>query len=252
MFPFFVSPNRCFFPFIFLLFLAQAGCPSETVQPERAAAPAEQSEEAQLSALADRLNMTAHSASIDIARTLKGIAQSVKGRLRGLEHQLKTKSSTLRKLKKLHAEDPSKPIDQLSISDALRYTLEIEDKPQGHYVKTVHATLAELEKLGHTVKAVKNYWPKGDNYSGVNTVLTTPKGMSWELQFHTPASYAEAKQSHERYERLRSMSTPLSERQQLFGEMAKPWETIEVPLGVLEPTNLHENEEIKKWTAPSK
>ena len=209
------------------------------------------SEDAQLTALADQLNMTAHSASAAVSRILTQQAQQVQGRLRGSEHQLKTKSSTLRKLKKLHAEHPEVPLRDLKISDALRYTMEIDDQPLGHYVEGIRAILESLEEAGHTVKQVKKYWPKGDNYSGVNATLMTTKGLEWELQFHTPASYAEAKRSHVQYERLRELKTPLAERKQLFNEMAKPWEEIPVPQGVLEPHNLHALEEIKQWSEPA-
>ena len=179
------------------------------------------------------------------------MAKSHQGQLRGLEHRLKTKSSTLRKLKKIHKDAPQLPLDQIKLSDSLRYTLEVNDQPEGHYVDTVKTALKSLEAKGYKVIKVKNYWPKGDNYSGVNTVLSTADGFQWELQFHKPASYKEAKDSHGKYEKLRANSTPLAERQKLFGEMAQPWESIQVPKDILVPNNLHALEEIKKWEAPA-
>ena len=209
-----------------------------------------ESSESSLQKVASALNLKAFTEEEKLTRLLQRLAKDNSAQLRGLEHRLKTKSSTLRKLKKMHLENPKVSVASLKISDTLRYTLEISDEPKGHYVKVIQLVFKTLETEGHQVVKVKNYWPKGDNYSGVNAVLSTSKGFEWELQFHTPASYREAKQSHEMYEKLRAAETPLADRQSLFTEMAKPWEQIGIPSEVLTPMNLHPKEEIKKWDAP--
>lgn len=211
---------------------------------------ATESSEEQIQEIASALNLQAYSAEEKVTRLLQEIASQQKAKLQGLEHRLKTKSSTLRKLKKMHHDAPQIPLKQLKISDALRYTIEVADTPEGHYVTAVKTFLEILEAKGNKVIKVKNYWPKGDNYSGVNTILETPEGLEWELQFHTPASYQEAKQSHTKYEKLRATETSLTERQKLFNEMATPWEEIAIPKDVLTPHNLHPSEEIKQWSAP--
>ena len=208
------------------------------------------SDEAEIKTLASALNLQAYSEEEKVTRRLQDLAKIHQAKLQGLEHRLKTKSSTLRKLKKMHFDAPELPLKKLKLSDALRYTIEVSDQPEGHYVKTVQTVLKDLETQGYKILKVKNYWPKGDNYSGVNTVLANAEGFEWELQFHTPSSYQESKQSHGQYEKLRAIGTPLEERQRLFKSMSQPWETVGIPKGVLEPENLHEIEVIKKWDAP--
>ena len=208
----------------------------------------------ELTAAATRLNIKASDAEGVVTALLQDLAAQHKAKLRGLSHRLKTQSSTIRKLKKIYNQAikrGEKPAPKaLTISDALRYTFEVADQPAGHYVTTINTSLKTLEAKGFKVFKVKNYWPKGDNYSGVNVVLITPQGLEWELQFHTPASYQEAKRSHELYEQLRAEDTPLNKRQELFSKMSAPWDTINVPRDVLKPHNLHEVEVIKQWSAP--
>ena len=207
-------------------------------------------DEAQIKKLASALNLKAYTEEEKVTRRLQDLTKAYQAKLQGLEHRLKTKSSTLRKLKKMHHDAPELALDKLKLSDALRYTVEVADVPEGHYVKTVNAVLKDLETQGYKVIKVKNYWPKGDNYSGVNTVLANAEGFEWELQFHTPASYQEAKKSHAQYEKLRAIGTPLVDRQKVFESMAQPWEGIAVPKDVLVPQSLHQVEVIKKWEAP--
>lgn len=241
---------------LFLLFcvgfISTSACSKNESQTETHIVPKSSDTQAQdeIKKIASALNVKAFDEETKVTTLLKEVADSHQASLQGLEHRLKTKSSTLRKLKKLHKDAPEVPVAKLKISDTLRYTLEVSDEPEGHYVKTIQDVLKALEGKNYQVVKVKNYWPKGDNYSGVNTIISTQDGFQWELQFHTPASYQEAKSSHDKYESLRANDTPVAEKQKLFTEMAKPWESIAVPKDVLEPHNLHQKEEIKKWNAP--
>jgi hypothetical protein len=201
---------------------------------------------------ADQLIITAWGHESTVTKLLQDLSQKFHAQLRGLEHRLKTRSSTIRKLKKVAKEDPKLKIAELMISDVLRYTFEIKDDPVGHYVQSTRELLNVLAKEGYQAKKIKNYWPKGDNYSGVNMVLIDAKGFEWELQIHTPASLAESKRSHTMYEKLRSNKTPLEERQALFEKMSAPWNEITIPKDVLVPKSLHEIEVIKSMNKPSK
>jgi hypothetical protein len=186
----------------------------------------------------------------EVTPLLKRLAQEQGGRMVGLKYRLKSEGSTLRKLKKLISENPSLTPQTVTIYDALRYTMEFKDDPKGSYVKGVHDTLVALEKKGHRVKVVKNYWKRGDNYSGVNSVLSY-EGFEWELQFHTPASVQEAHRSHKQYEELRAEGTTPERKQELFQEMSAPWDQIPLPAHVLDEKNLHQTELIKTLPAPS-
>jgi len=186
-----------------------------------------------------------------VTALLKALSAELGGRMVGLEYRLKTEGSTIRKLKKISAEHPETPIAELSIYDALRYTIEASDEPAGKHVKLIQTALSRLESAGFKVKTVKNYWPKGDNYSGVNTVLSTADGFEWELQFHTPESVQESRRSHKQYEELRAQDTPPARRLELFKAMSAPWEQIPVPASILEEKNLHAQELLKSLPAPS-
>jgi RAB protein geranylgeranyltransferase component A len=158
----------------------------------------------------------------------------------------------VRKVKKILKENPQLKTHQIRISDALRYTFEVKDEPKGNYVKVVSKVLKRLELEGNKVIQVKNYWPKGDNYSGVNTILETASKLQWELQFHTPDSFKEQKRSHALYEKLRGVNTSLTEKQNVFKTMTAPWDQIAIPQGVLEERNLHLKEIIRKYSEPVK
>lgn len=187
---------------------------------------------------------------------LQKLSASVKGQLSGLENRFKSASSLRRKiadrLASRRAEAPEKALTaaEVVINDALRYTVVIEDKPAGHYTKSVNAVLAGLEAGGHEVAQVKNYWPRGDNYSGVNAVLRAPSSLLWEVQFHTSESLRTQHKYHPQYRELRARDTPLARKQTLFDEMAAPWRDIQIPARVLDAQSLHTREEIIKRTRP--
>ena len=110
--------------------------------------------------------------------------------------------------------------------------------------------LQTLEKKGHSVVRIKNYWPADDNYSGLTSVLRTPSGLSWELQFHTSASLKVQKATRPLYEELRRADTPLERKRVLFDEMTKAWNEVPIPLEALQPQNLHARELIKTRERP--
>lgn len=192
----------------------------------------------------------ARAAEPTVTGQLKTIAQAQGGELVGLEHKIKSLSSTISKLERIHAKDVDTPLDAIEVYDALRYTLLVADTPSGRHDAGIHATLTALEEAGHEVRKVKNYWPRGDSYSGTNCILATADGLPWELQFHTPRSYEAKSSVHDDYDRMRDSSTPSDERQRLFEKMKEMWERIPIPEGILVPGSLHAVEEIRLLPAP--
>jgi len=180
---------------------------------------------------------------------LEQLAERYQGELFGLEHRFKQPDSLQRKLRGL-ARTSTDPLTLSSIDDLLRYTIRIDDSPSGHYVLSVRQILGELEELGFTIIEIKNYWPQGDDYSGVNTVLRTSDGLHWELQFHTLDSLAAKKEGHILYERMRRVETPVDEKRRLFDELADRWDWVPVPDRALEPGSLHKLEDIEKRPRP--
>lgn len=193
---------------------------------------------------------SAKAAEPAVTSRLQEVAARFGGHLHKLEYRLKTERSAVRKVRvKMRERDESDP-ERVVLDDMLRFTMVLEDAPPGNYVAAVHDCLARLEADGHAVEQVKNYWPAGDNYSGVNTILHTPAGLPWELQFHTSASIAAQTATRAQYEELRLTKTPAERKQALFDAMTKTWDAVPIPKGVLEQDNLHANEIIRDRPRP--
>ncbi len=175
---------------------------------------------------------------------LREIAERRGGDLAGLEHRFKSRDSLERKIAAALAGDPGLWAGDAVIDDALRYTVRVGDTPAGHHVRVIREILSAFESRGHRVVKVKNYWPGGDTYSGVNSVLLAPGGLSWELQFHTPLSLATKSRTHPLYEVYRLPATDAARRRELFAEMAALWFSIPIPAGILRPGVLHPRDEV--------
>ncbi|MBT8495370.1 MAG: hypothetical protein KJO07_20145, partial [Deltaproteobacteria bacterium] len=213
--------------------------------PAAAAVPTRSGGEDQaIDSLADRLERKARELEPSTTERLEKLAAAAGGAMVGLEHRFKTRSSIVRKIRQRLSTDPERKVVAVVINDALRYTMRVEDRPVGNYDRTVRSVLSELESAGHRITEVKNYWPRGDNYSGVNSVLLADNGLEWELQFHTRASLQAQKEGRPYYEEMRRVDTPPARKRVLFDKLAAPWEEIPIPKGVLEPRSLHANERI--------
>lgn len=203
-----------------------------------------------LVAMAALYRQRAEALEPSVTPMVRQLARAIGGEPAGLEHRLKSLSSLQRKIGDRLAKDAKLALKDVVIGDALRYTIRIDDQPSGRYTESVQKTLQQLQERGHAVVQVKNYWPRGDNYSGVNTILLSPTGLRWELQFHTSQSLATRNRDHPKYRELRALDTPLARRQTLFDEMSAPWDKIPIPARVLDDKSLHEREEIIERSRP--
>lgn len=181
---------------------------------------------------------------------LLDVARETGGELVGLEHRIKTPASILSKIERVREKTPDTAPEDAVVYDALRYTLVVPDEPPGHHDRAVRHALEVLEATGHVVEKVKNYWPRGDSYSGTNCVLVSRDGLPWELQIHTPASYATKTRTHEDYERMREDETPVAERRRLFEAMKILWDAVPIPVGILVSGSLHAEEQLVLLPAP--
>jgi len=179
-----------------------------------------------------------------VSKQLQDLAKKSGGKLAGFEHRLKKRDSLLRKIRTMLKGDPSLAVSAVVINDALRYTLQVDDAPPGRHAKAIRSALVALEGAGHKVLKVKNYWPRGDNYSGVNSVLETADGLQWELQFHTAESFRIQHRDHGLYEEMRKDDTPVETRRELYRKLAAPWEKVPIPRDMLVEKKLHPAEEI--------
>ena len=174
-----------------------------------------------------------------VTARLQALAAEHDAALIKLEYRLKTRASMTRKLYKMSREQPGTAPSELELNDALRYTVSVADTPMGHYLEVVRSVLTALEADGHRPLHIKNYWPRGDSYSGLNCVLVTADGSLWELQFHTPESIAVQAATRAQYEELRLLSTPIEIKRRLFDEMTRAWGAIPVPAGLIAEERVH-------------
>jgi len=242
---------------VMLTVLLAAGCaPRATAPPAVPQPPATRDEavaaerEAQVEALAGAIEAAAREAEPALTALLQSLAAETGAEIKGLEFRFKTGDSIRRKIDLILSRDPSAAVWDVVVEDALRYTFLVDDEPPGYYDDTVRLVLLALEDEGHAVLKIKNYWPRGDAYSGVNSVLWSSRGVVWELQFHTPASLAAKGDTHPLYEKMRLVGTPVAEKDVLFDEMVARWNEVPVPAGVLVPLSLHPAEEIILRPAP--
>jgi hypothetical protein len=232
--------------FILSLALSGSGCTTTPGREQASSAEAivAATNETEISALADELLELAAEAELWITPTLSYLADYYEGDMVGLEFRFKSRESTIGKIKSRMQRDNLENPRDASIRDSLRYTMRFTDQPAGHHDDAVAGVLALMESTGHTVLTVRNYWPRGDDYSGINTTLKAPNGIAWELQFHTPASFDLKMSTHVIYEQVRKPDVALELRQDLFEEVTKQWDVIPIPADVLEPGSIHRMEEI--------
>jgi hypothetical protein len=222
--------------------------PPPAAAPDAGATPVEPDPEAEREAEIERLadDLIARAAAHEpaVSKLLQEVAGKVGGQMAGFEHRLKKRDSLVRKINTVLKATPGLAVSGVVINDALRYTLQVDDTPPGRHVEAIRTALGALEGAGHKVLKVKNYWPRGDNYSGVNSVLETPDGLQWELQFHTAESFRIQHRDHELYEEMRKDDTPVATRREIYKKLAAPWEKVPIPRDMLKPNALHQQEEI--------
>jgi uncharacterized Zn-binding protein involved in type VI secretion len=202
--------------------VASAPAPAPTASAPPPVTPA--------SAAAAALLKSAGNAEPATTALLSELASSNGGKMTGLEFRLKTQESLSRKIAD-DSEHMNVPVDKAAqnIGDALRYTMILAEK---NYAHGANAVLTDLEKKGHKVLKVKNTWREGAQYKGVNSVLQTPDGQKYELQFHTQSSFDTKQATHVMYEKVRAEGTPPEEQAALVGEMSETSKKIPTPPGV--------------------
>lgn len=195
-------------------------------KPDNPVAPAgSQSPEAIASAKALRDRVAA--VEPELTRTMIDLADKHGGTLEGLQHRLKSEKSLARKIDAEKGDfggDTDKTGD--AMSDVVRYTVTFND---GNYVSGATQTIADLQASGHKTR-VKNYWKEGDPYQGVNVAVTTPDGLTFELQFHTPKSLAVKELNHKAYEKYRT-ATNARDRYRYWDEGVRIANRVPVPAG---------------------
>jgi hypothetical protein len=156
------------------------------------------------------------------------------GQMIGLEHRIKTSADRISQkiAEKMATENLTPEQARNNIYDSLRFTASFSPD---QYTAGVEKLLSNLKAQG--IEAApgkdKNYWPPPPGvYHGLNYVMTDKSGFKFELQFHTPESFAIKQQNHTVYEAFRNAGGSKEQRLQLWNEMNQRWAGVTVPPGV--------------------
>jgi hypothetical protein len=177
----------------------------------------------------------ARDAEPGLTSDMKDINESVPGsELDGLEFRLKAEDSLQRKVATDLLENPNMSTEEAlsQIKDSVRYTMKV---PGDGYVDGVNEAVSELQAKGYENVSWKNTW--GSNgYQGINSAWRDPAtGQVFEVQFHTPDSFAAKMTTHKLYEQIRLSDTPPDVKQQLIQEQGQIFAGVPIPprLGLL-------------------
>jgi len=107
-------------------------------------------------------------------------------------------------------EDPEKLVNE--IHDGIRYTF-LSDTAD--YVAGVGEATQKLHSQGFDLIARTSKWADTE-YKGINTRWRDPKsGLLFEVQFHTPESLDAKQRTHQAYEKINDLRTPVKEIERL-------------------------------------
>jgi hypothetical protein len=137
------------------------------------------------------------------------------------------------KLSERIAFQPDESIDDITsrIHDGLRYTFEYDDE---HYTEGVYETESHLEQRGLDLIIRRPRWD-GEEYKGINSQWRDPdSGLTFEIQFHTHASWEAKQRTHFAYERLSDPRTSPGEREYLRSFQRHVADSVPIPSGALD------------------
>ncbi|MGZ1521404.1 XopAD/skwp family type III secretion system effector [Xanthomonas citri] len=136
---------------------------------------------------------------------LRGIAARHGGQLTGTQHQLKSLSSLKQKLtQRMALKKQTLEEAAAGVNDALRYSVVLE--PQD-FTAGLRAVLSALDDQGHArVKLTNQFTVYPPVFKAINVTLRSPAGALWEIQFHTPETFALKEHFHDLYKRAHALA----------------------------------------------
>ncbi len=117
-----------------------------------------------------------------------------------------------------------------SINDVIRYTAKV---PDGGYVRESQRIIDEMHAQGFEFQPPpKNAWNNDGNYQGINSTWKDPAtGQLFEMQFHTPESFAAMQTTHDLYEQARLLPKRSTERLALMRQQGEIFSNVPRPEG---------------------
>ena len=132
------------------------------------------------------------------------------------------------KLARLMARNPGRPPEELaqSIGDAVRYAFAFET---ADYIEGTWLVHRRLKSHGFELEVRRNRW-ESPEHKGIFTMWRDPAhGLAFEVQFHTTASWAVLRQTHDIYVQITDPTTRPAERAQLRARQAAAAATAKAP-----------------------
>ena len=162
--------------------------------------------------------------------------------LEGLEYSVKTASSVSSKIqrktdKALRAgEQPKTAAEYVQeTGDLVRYTEVVPHNEMAEYTKNI---VSKLDEKGYSVDKVDNkYLNKEGRYKAVHLDVTSPRGIGFEVQIHSPETLAANKSTHEMYEEWRRPETSQERKAQLFQDIKAVYDALPQPANIMSLKN---------------
>lgn len=157
---------------------------------------------------------------------MKEIVDTGTGHLEGIDFRIKGLDSLSRKIKEKSVKKGISMEEYSNkVTDILRYTNVSEpSKLSNDYFKIVEG----LKNKGYNVIEVTNSFGT-PGYKGINTLVKSPDGYIFELQYHTPESFRIKELNHKLYEEFRLDSTNLSRKKELAKMMNDIFNKVKLP-----------------------
>ncbi|MFH9267027.1 ATP nucleotide 3'-pyrophosphokinase [Streptomyces sp. NPDC017546] len=173
----------------------------------------------------------ARRAERDISPQVRAAAWIAGAEVIGFENRLKSPDSLKRKVATSLKEHPGQSAEDAlaTLSDAVRYTLQLRDD---QYTDGVTTAARTLSAWGNDSTKWSNTWGRSQGYKGLNTVWRAPRSAQlFEVQFHTPASKQAQEATHKLYEEQRLPGTGPERKKQLQEQQNALFAAVPVPAG---------------------
>lgn len=205
------------------------------VSPNKGGAPESHSSgvslNAEQNAAANKFLEQARQAEPHITQSLRSIVDNAPGsELTGLGKRLKTEESFKRKLYTSIVTNPNLSTAEhlADMKDSVRYTVQ---SPHELYTANTQRAIDRLVAEGYEPVKFKNTWDK-PGYQGINSFWREPTtGHTFEVQFHTPASFDTKTQAHSLYEEERLPDTSPQRAKELQQELNHVFDSVPRPSG---------------------
>ena len=163
-----------------------------------------------------------------ITTKVEKVAQQTGVDMVGTQYRIKSVSSYLKKFCRKYSQTGR----ACEIKDILRYTYTVSPELLSEKVLKI---IEIYKNSGYNTVEIENYWLDNQNpYNGINTILRSPQGQAFELQYHTPESFGvKSGKIHELYEKQRRIKDVSSrEYIELGDQMFELSDSMEIPKGI--------------------